>query len=63
MKSTNSSVRLAGKVVGFGILSFAIAVGAGVIWSALLIINLRTNPAIPWSIPMMGLVLWAAWQS
>ncbi|HEX4310890.1 MAG TPA: type II CAAX endopeptidase family protein [Acidobacteriaceae bacterium] len=50
------------KVVGFGLLAFAITVLAGGIWSALLVINLRSSPALPWSVPAMALVLWLTWS-
>lgn len=50
------------KLAGFGLLAFAITTLAGGIWSALLIVNLRTSPRVPWSVPAMGLVLWLAWS-
>jgi hypothetical protein len=28
----------------------------------LLLTNLRTSPAIPWSVPLMALLLWAFWS-
>jgi membrane protease YdiL (CAAX protease family) len=62
MRSTRTLRSRISKVVVFGILSFVIAVLAGVIWSALLITNLRTSAAIPWSVPVMAAVLWAIWQ-
>ena len=50
------------KVVGFGLLAFAITILAGGIWSALLIINLRSSPAVPWSFTAMALLLWVMWS-
>ena len=50
------------RVAGFGLLAFAITIFAGGIWSGLLIANLRSNPAVPWSIPAMALVLWLMWS-
>jgi membrane protease YdiL (CAAX protease family) len=38
-----------------------IVLGAG-IWSALVGINLRVSPAVPWAVPAMALVLWLMWQ-
>ncbi|MBZ5656809.1 MAG: CPBP family intramembrane metalloprotease [Acidobacteriia bacterium] len=35
--------------------------GQGV-WGALLVGNLKTNPAIPWCAPVMAIVLWLFWQ-
>ncbi len=45
-----------------GVLALALTLFGGGIWAALLIANLATSPAIPWSVPAMALVLWAAWR-
>lgn len=50
------------RLAGFGLLAFAITALAGGIWSALLVTNLRSTPAIPWSVPAMALLLWLAWS-
>ncbi len=50
------------RLAGFGLLAFAITVLAGGIWSALLVANLRSTPAVPWSVPAMALLLWLAWS-
>jgi len=50
------------KIVGFGLLAFAITILAGGIWSALLVTNLRSSPAVPWSVPVMAFLLWLAWS-
>jgi membrane protease YdiL (CAAX protease family) len=50
------------KVVGFGLLAFAITILAGGIWSALLVTNLRSSPVAPWSVPAMALLLWLMWS-
>jgi membrane protease YdiL (CAAX protease family) len=50
------------RIIGFGLLAFAITVFAGGIWSALLVTNLRSSPAIPWSVPAMALLLWLMWS-
>ena len=34
---------------------------AGGVWTALLVANLRTTPALPWSVPAMAGLLWVAW--
>jgi membrane protease YdiL (CAAX protease family) len=62
MVAERSSVIRILKLAGFGLLAFAITTLAGGIWSALLIVNLRTSTAVPWSVPAMGLVLWLAWS-
>jgi membrane protease YdiL (CAAX protease family) len=50
------------KVAGFGLLAFAITTLAGGIWSALLVTNLRSSPAVPWSVLAMALLLWLMWS-
>src|SRR5205809_306431 len=45
-------------VVGLGLLAFAITILAGGIWTALLVTNLQSSPAVPWSVPAMALLLW-----
>jgi membrane protease YdiL (CAAX protease family) len=49
-------------IIGFALLAFAITVLAGGIWSALLVANLRSSPAVPWSVPVMTLLLWLMWS-
>ena len=50
------------KVIGFGLLAFAITTLAGGVWSALLITNLQSTPGVPWSVPAMAILLWLAWS-
>jgi membrane protease YdiL (CAAX protease family) len=50
------------KLVGFGLLAFAITILAGGVWSVLLVTNLRSSPAVPWSIPVMAFLLWLVWS-
>jgi membrane protease YdiL (CAAX protease family) len=35
--------------------------GQGV-WGALLVSNLKTNPSIPWAVPVMAVFLWLMWK-
>jgi membrane protease YdiL (CAAX protease family) len=49
-------------IIGFALLAFAIAILAGGVWSALLVTNLRSNPTVPWSVPVMALLLWLMWS-
>jgi hypothetical protein len=44
------------------ICALAITLFAGALWAILLLTNLRTSPAIPWSVPLMALLLWAFWS-
>jgi membrane protease YdiL (CAAX protease family) len=32
------------------------------IWSAILIVNLKSTPSIPWAVPAMIVLLWLMWQ-
>jgi membrane protease YdiL (CAAX protease family) len=50
------------KVAAFGLLAFVITTLAGGIWSALIITNLRSTPALPWSFPVMAVLLWLIWK-
>jgi membrane protease YdiL (CAAX protease family) len=49
-------------LVKLGAFALALSVVAGGVWAALLVANLRTTPAVPWSVAAMGVVLWVAWQ-
>ncbi|MDE3136699.1 MAG: CPBP family intramembrane metalloprotease [Acidobacteriota bacterium] len=62
MEKTRSLLNRIGRPIGIGILGFCIAIFAGGVWSALLTTNLRTSPAIPWSVPVMAVVVWAMWR-
>ncbi len=44
------------------ILAYFIALAGQGIWTGLLIVNLNSTPAIPWSIPIMAVVLWGIWR-
>jgi membrane protease YdiL (CAAX protease family) len=45
-----------------GVAALVVTVLAGGVWSALLIANLTTSPAIPWAVVVMSLLLWLGWQ-
>ena len=62
MEGARSSANRTLKVVGFGLLAFAITILAGGIWSGLVVANLQSSPAVPWSVPVMALLLWLAWS-
>jgi membrane protease YdiL (CAAX protease family) len=49
-------------VLRSAVIAFVILVVGHGIWGALLTTNLITTPAIPWSMPAMGVVLWAMWR-
>ena len=58
MKEERSFAARTLNVVGLGVLAFAITGLAGGVWSSLLVTNLRSSPAFPWSVPTMALLLW-----
>jgi membrane protease YdiL (CAAX protease family) len=62
MEAERSFTTRALRVVGFGLLAFAITILAGGIWSSLLVTNLRSSPVAPWSVPAMALLLWLMWS-
>ncbi|HXJ85791.1 MAG TPA: type II CAAX endopeptidase family protein [Candidatus Binatia bacterium] len=50
------------RIIGAAFLAILIlAIGQG-IWGALLLSNLKSNPAIPWAVPVMAVVLYLIWQ-
>jgi len=44
------------------VVAFAIALLPQGVWSALMRVNLRLNPRIPWAVAAMGLLLWLMWR-
>ncbi len=44
------------------ILGIFIALFGQAIWSAILVVNLKTTPSIPWSVATMIVLLWIIWQ-
>jgi membrane protease YdiL (CAAX protease family) len=50
------------RAFGLAAISFLIAVFPGGVWTGLLIVNLRTNPKIPWAVAAMGFLLWLMCQ-
>src|SRR6185437_12403515 len=45
-----------------GGLALLVTVLTGGLWTALLLANLATTPAIPWAVAAMALVLWTLWS-
>jgi membrane protease YdiL (CAAX protease family) len=62
MEEGRSFATCALSIIGFGLLAFAITILAGGIWNALLVANLRSSPAVPWSVLAMALLLWLMWS-
>src|SRR5215471_143166 len=49
-------------VIWSAFLAFLILAFGQIIWGALILVNLRSNPATPWAVPLMALVLWTMWN-
>lgn len=62
MEKETSFATRALRLISFGLLAFAITILAGGVWSVLLVTNLQRSPAVPWSVPVMGLLLWLMWS-
>jgi membrane protease YdiL (CAAX protease family) len=60
-ESPSLPIRVA-RLIGFGLLALIITAVAGGTWTSLLISNLRSAPAVPWSVPLMALLLWLIWS-
>lgn len=48
-------------IIWAGVLAFGLTIVAGGVWTALLIANLATTPAIPWAVAVMAVLLWLMW--
>lgn len=56
------SLRLLMRALWSGFAGLLISLSAAAVWTALIIANLRSNSKLPWSVPVMALVLWAMWR-
>ena len=45
-----------------GVLALILTTVAQGLWTALLVANLKTTPAVPWSVAAMAILLWILWQ-
>jgi len=45
-----------------GIIAMVLNVAVNGVWTALLIANVRTTPAIPWAVMAMAIILSLLWQ-
>lgn len=57
-----SLARAIATVVYAAILAVVIALFGQGIWSALIVANLRTTPAVPWAIAVMAPIIWVMWR-
>jgi len=55
-------MRRALSTVVFCVLAFAATLAVQAVWSVLLAINLRTTPAVPWSVGVTAMALWVIWE-
>jgi membrane protease YdiL (CAAX protease family) len=49
-------------IAGFCVVALLATLTAQVIWTDLLSANLKSSPAIPWSVVVMAVLLWASWR-
>jgi membrane protease YdiL (CAAX protease family) len=47
---------------GLGFLALVLSMFFQGVWAAMLVINLKTSPAVPWAIALMAVLLWLVWQ-
>lgn len=57
-----SGIRIFLRAIWCGLTGLLISLGAAVVWTALIVANLRTTAKIPWSVAVMALVLWGMWR-
>ncbi|HEX5274885.1 MAG TPA: CPBP family intramembrane glutamic endopeptidase [Candidatus Rubrimentiphilum sp.] len=50
------------KILAVIVFAFLLVGITGGVWSFLLLENLRISPALPWCVPVMGILLWVLWQ-
>jgi len=62
MEAIRSFAKRALAAVGAAVVAMTIAILPQGIWSALITVNLRTNPAVPWAVVVMAGVLTLYWQ-
>lgn len=48
--------------VGYGLLALFIIAGAGAVWAALIVSNLKATPSVPWCLPTLLLFLYLLWE-
>jgi len=59
---SRSVARRVGSVVLFCLVAFLATLASQSVWTGLLVANLKTSPAIPWSVAVMAVLLWTMWR-
>src|SRR5947209_20306913 len=49
-------------VLRLAVLALLLSIFAGGVWTVLLLTNLKISPGLPWSVLVMGAVLWLMWR-
>jgi membrane protease YdiL (CAAX protease family) len=62
LKNMRPLYRRISAVVAAAVFPLVITAFAAGVWGALISLNLKTSPAIPWAVPAMALILWLLWQ-
>lgn len=55
-------LRRAGSLIGFCLAALIATLLPQLVWTGLLGTNLKISPALPWSVVVMALLLWAIWR-
>jgi membrane protease YdiL (CAAX protease family) len=62
MSAPPSLLRRIVVVIWSGVAAYFIALVLQGVWSALVASNLALSPAVPWSVPVIAILVWLAWQ-
>lgn len=54
--------RRVGTLLRATVVALLIALAPQGIWSALILVNLRASPTVPWAVALMAVLLWAIWR-
>jgi len=57
-----TGMRRVGSTAGFCLAALFGTLAAQVVWTGLLVTNLKASPAIPWAVIVMAAVLWGLWR-
>jgi len=58
----SSIIRRSLRLLGIGLLALVLTTLVSGLWSALVLVNLQSSPAIPWATVAMAVLLWVMWQ-
>ena len=62
MTRSGATVGRSLRLLRIGLLALVVTTAVSGLWSALVVANLKTSPAVPWAAVAMAVVLWVSWQ-